>query len=87
MKTEVTKHLAHYFSLTAILASALWGIYSFYYDPVFQTAIAVSLGIAFVMWGITHHHIHGDLHFKIVLEYIATAVLGVAVLLVIIWRP
>lgn len=87
MKTEITKHLVHYFALAAISTSALWGIYSFYYDQAFQTAIAVSLGMAFVAWGVIHHHIHGDLHLKIVLEYIATAVLGIAVLLVIIWRP
>lgn len=57
----------------------------FPYDRVLQSAIVVSFGISFVVWGVVHHHIHEELHPKVVLEYIATAVLGIVVLLFVIW--
>lgn len=86
MLPEINKHLAHYFSLAGIVLVSMWGIFSFPYDQGFQSVIAMSLGVAFVFWGLVHHHIHQDLHPKIVLEYVATAVLGVIILLSIIWK-
>lgn len=34
---------------------------------------------AYVVWGIIHHWHRGDLHLKIVLEYLGLAILGVTV--------
>lgn len=84
--SEVSGHLAHYAALGGIFAVSLWGLFAFSYDQSFQSAVAISCAVAFVAWGIIHHHIHGDLRPKIVLEYIATAVLGVIILLSIIWK-
>lgn len=83
---DITRHLTHYLSLLGIIAVALWGFLSFPYDKGFQTAIALALGAAFVVWGVVHHHIHEDLHTKVILEYVAMAVFGVVVLLAVIWR-
>lgn len=82
---DFTRHLTHYVSLIGVITAALVGILVFPYDKSFQTIICISSGAAFVVWGIVHHHIHEDLHPKIVLEYIATASLGVVVLLAVIW--
>jgi len=40
--------------------------------------------IIYVVWGIVHHWHHGDLHLKVVLEYLGLAVLGVTVILSVI---
>ncbi len=85
MLHEATQHLAHYFTLVGIVLVALWGFLSFPQDQMFQSVIAISFGVSFVAWGIIHHHIHEELHSKIVLEYIATAFFGVTVLLFVIW--
>lgn len=81
---EFSRHLVHYLSLIGILVVAFVGFVTFEYDQAFQSAIAISLGVAFVVWGLVHHHLHDDLHPKIVLEYLAIALLGVAVLLSVI---
>lgn len=86
MFQEVSKHLSHYFNLLGIIFVAFWGLLIFPYDQVFQSVIAIALGLSFVIWGLIHHLIHEDLHPKIVLEYIATAVFGVVILLLIIWK-
>lgn len=84
--SEASRHLAHYGALGGIFTVSLWGLFAFSYDQSFQSAIAISCAVAFVAWGTIHHHIHGELHPKIILEYIATAVLGIVVLLSIIWK-
>ncbi len=86
MFREFSKHLAHYMSLGGIIAVSLWGILSFPYDQAFQSVITMAFASSFVVWGIIHHHVHGDLHPKVILEYIATAILGTTALLVVIWR-
>lgn len=85
MLHDFTKHLTHYVSLLGVIIVSLAGLVAFQYDKSFQSAICLSAGIAFVVWGVVHHHIHEDLHPRVVLEYIASALLGVVVLLTIIW--
>lgn len=82
---EVTRHLLHYISLLAIVGVSLWGFLSFPQDKAFQSAIAIAFGTAFVAWGIIHHHIHEELQLKVILEYIATATLGITILLFVLW--
>jgi len=41
------------------------------------TIAAAIAATAYVAWGIIHHSRRGDLHLKIVLEYLALAILGV----------
>lgn len=74
-------HLSHYLALLAVLAAVFWGFGQFPYDKTFQVALVVAAGTGFVTWGLVHHHIHEDLHLRVVLEYIATATLGVFLLL------
>lgn len=82
----LTKHLPHHFSLIGIIAAGFLGLLFFSYDKGFQSAIVIATSTSFVVWGIVHHHIHDDLHPKVVLEYIATAVFGAVILLAVIWR-
>lgn len=86
MFREFSKHLAHYMSLGGIIIASIWGILSFPYDQTFQSIVTLAFATSFIIWGVIHHHVHGDLRPKIVLEYIATAILGMVVLLSVIWR-
>ena len=43
------------------------------------TIAATIAAAAYVAWGIIHHSRRGDLHLKIVLEYLALAILGVII--------
>lgn len=83
--SDFTKHFSHYLSLIGVIIASLAGIIVFGYDKSFQTAIIISAGVSYVIWGIVHHHIHEDLNLKIILEYASAAGLGVVVLLVVIW--
>lgn len=79
------KHLTHYLSLLGIMGAGFWGLSAFSYDRAFQSAVILAVGISLVVWGVVHHFIHDDLHPRVVLEYIMSAVFGTIILLVVIW--
>ncbi len=43
------------------------------------TVAAAIAAASYLAWGIIHHSRRGDLHLKIVLEYLALALLGVVI--------
>lgn len=82
----MAKHPSSYIFLFVFLGAGVWGMIFFSYLPVLQTIIAVSMGVGFVIWGVIHHHLQKMWHSKILWEYVATAFLGVIILLSLIWR-
>lgn len=80
------KHIPHYLSLMGILLASFIGFFVFSYDKTFQAAIAISLSIAYVVWGIVHHAIHKDLYLDVIVEYLVFALLGLVFILSIIFR-
>lgn len=80
------KDLPHYILLMGILVVGFAGMILFSYNKNFQVDIAVATGVAYVSWGIIHHHIHKDLHFEVFMEYLAVAVLGTVILFSLILR-
>lgn len=85
MLHNITRHLPHYLSLLGIIIVAGLGINYFEFDKYFQSAITISAGVAYVFWGIIHHHILEESHIRLHFEYLASAMLGSIVLLAIIW--
>lgn len=83
---SLKKHLPHYISLFAIFGAGLIGFYLFSYDRGFQMAVAISLGLSYVSWGVIHHTIHKDICLQIILEYVAIAILGVIAVFSLIFR-
>ncbi|GEM_PF-431912 len=79
-------HLPHYLPLIGIFTAGILAFWIFSYDKQFQAGVAISLAISHVIWGIVHHHIHQDLSLEIVLEYVAVALFGLAVVLSVIFR-
>ena len=74
-----SKHhfIVHYISLVLIL---LVGFILFFLNsglPARQVAITIIMSFLYVIWGIIHHSLKGDLHARIVIEYTLIAILSV----------
>ncbi len=82
----MSKHLPHYFALFGILVVGIIGFAVFSYDRIFQMIVAVSVAVAYVIWGLVHHSIHRDLYFSVILEYLAVAALGLVMVFSLILR-
>lgn len=83
---QFARDLPHYMLLIGILFAGFAGLVLFSYDKNFQMAVAIALSASYVAWGVVHHSIHKDLHFEVVLEYLAMAVLGLAIIFSLIIR-
>jgi len=82
----ISKHLPHYFILFGLLFAGILAFILFSYDRSFQMIVAISVAVAYIIWGIVHHSIHRDLYFSVVLEYIAIAGLGLVMVFSLILR-
>jgi len=83
---DIKEHLGHYLVLLFILS---FGGVAFFYFKRFPQAQMVSLFLTasfYVLWGIVHHFLEGDLHLRIILEYASVALLGFLILWSIIMR-
>lgn len=83
---DIKEHFSHYLILLFIL---LFGILSFWYLRLNQQAQIVSVfltAVFYVLWGVIHHYIEGDLHIRIIMEYLAMAILGFVILWMLIFR-
>lgn len=83
---DIKEHFSHYSVLVFIL---LFGILSFFYFQRYAQAQIFSILLTstfYVIWGIIHHYLEKDLHPRIILEYLAVALLGFLVIWSIINR-
>lgn len=72
--------LYHHLSLVFIL---VWGVLLFYLSkgyPQTQFLIVIIISGLYVSWGIVHHYLEGDLHPRVVIEYILLAAIAIALL-------
>lgn len=83
---DFSKHFVHYVALFAVLAAGIVGFYIFSYERLFQAAVAVSVAVAYVVWGLVHHSIHKDLTPSVLVEYILIATLGLIIVFSLIFR-
>jgi len=75
MKSSL-EDLKHYLFLGAILSIGFGAFWYFNYTRMAQVGVTIAMGAAYVLWGIIHHTIKKDLHWRIILEYLVVA--GVA---------
>lgn len=83
---DIREHLGHYLVLLFILT---FGCLAFFYFKRFPQVQIVSVFLTasfYVLWGVVHHYLDGDLHIRIILEYVAVALLGFLILWSIIMR-
>lgn len=78
------QHNWYYLFLFLILVAAVSVISVFAYNKSLQIAILLFVSICYVVLGIIHHVIHHTITTKIVIEYIAIAVLGMSVILFVL---
>lgn len=80
------KHIKHYLVL---IVGLLVGTILFWlnmYNPAAKIYIAVLMGTFYVIWGVVHHRLHGDLYLSVVLEYLLFATLGLLIAISLILR-
>jgi hypothetical protein len=49
-----------------------------------QLLVGIVIAVAYAVWGLLHHWIVGDLHQKVVIEYVPIGALAVAMLVMIV---
>ena len=78
--TDIKEHFGHYLALLFILT---FGLFAFFYFDRFPQVQIISVFLTatfFILWGIIHHYLEGDLHLRIIAEYAAVAILGFLIL-------
>lgn len=83
---DIKKHFSHYLVLLVILNFGVGFFYLFKSDPGLRTLVVLTVGAAYVFWGIIHHWLEGDLHLKVAVEYFLVALAAVVVLLSLLLR-
>lgn len=80
------KDLKHYLSLMVILSIGFGLFWIFNFNRQTQILITVGLGITYVIWGIIHHTIKKELHWRIVWEYLVVAVIASVIVIFLLMR-
>lgn len=78
--------IQHYIPLLGIMFASVIGFAIFSYDRIFQMAVVLGCALAYVAWGVVHHHVHEDLHLSVIVEYVTIACLGVTVIFLLLFR-
>jgi hypothetical protein len=82
-----TSHLyLHYFLLSVFFVCGLTALFFVRYNHALQLSIILVLSLGYVLWGIMHHYHQGDLHPKIVAEYLLFATLAILLVGSVIFR-
>lgn len=83
---KIKKDFVHYLVLAVILNIGLGAFWYFQYLRTIQLWVVAFTSVAFVTWGIIHHYLCQELHLRVVLEYLATAILGFLVIWFLLLR-
>lgn len=78
------KHLGYYISFFVILAAGVYLSLQSNGDKALTLKFVGLFAFAYVVWGILHHLVHHSVTVRIVIEYIVVALLGVAVIVLIL---
>lgn len=83
---DIKEHFVHYLVLLFLLVSGGLAFFYFQRFPQAQIVSAFLTASFYVLWGVIHHYIEGDLHLRVVVEYMAVALLGFLVLFTLVNR-
>ena len=78
------KHFLYYLSLTAILAVGVLLVAFFKNQRSLQVAMVILISLFYVIWGVVHHAVEHSFSIKIMLEYIAIALLSISLVLFVL---
>ena len=85
-RSNVHFHILHYMILVFILAIAVITFTFFTGYPDRQFDVSILTCSAYFIWGFLHHRAEGDLHPKIVVEYLVISLLALFLLRGAIYR-
>ncbi len=77
----------HYFHFLVLLAILAGGVLMFFYvqpNTALQLTVGVVTAAAYVCWGLIHHALQGDLHRKVVVEYMLVGAIAVVLLITVL---
>lgn len=77
-------HIFHFLVLIVILTIGAWMFFQAQNDRSLQLTIGIATSVAYVLWGIIHHAIQGDLHRKVVIEYVLLGAIAVLLLMTVL---
>ena len=78
--SNIKEHWPHYVALILILTFGSISFWFFRHTPQAQIFSAFLTACFYIAWGIVHHYLEGDLHLRVIIEYVAVALLGFLVL-------
>ena len=77
-------HIFHFLVLIFIIASGI-GMFLFAKgNTTLQLMIGIVTSIAYIAWGIIHHCLQGDLHRKVVIEYVFIGAIAITLLFIVL---
>lgn len=80
MIDHLKTHFFQYFTLLLILSLGVFGFILSIGNKSLQFKIVLITSFLYVIWGIVHHFFEKTLYPKIVIEYVAVALLAVVIL-------
>lgn len=86
IERETHFHLLHYLVLIVILLLSVVLFFLNTGNAQNQFYIALITSFLYVGWGVLHHHLEGDFHPKIMVEYLLMALLALILLKGAIFR-
>lgn len=80
------KDWKHYLALVTVLLVGLSLFLFFSYNRQIQVLIVSGMAGAYVFWGVFHHTIKKDFHWRVLLEYLTVAILVTTVVIFLLLR-
>lgn len=77
-------HVLHFIVLLLILASGVGMFLAARGNTGLQLMIGIVTSVAYVAWGMIHHTMVGDLHRKVVIEYVFIGGIAITLLFIIL---
>lgn len=74
----------HVLHTVVLFAFLLIGMLAFWYargQTMVQIGIGIAISLAYVIWGLIHHRIKGDLHRNVVIEYVLVGLIAIILLI------
>lgn len=75
----------HFIVLLLILISGVVTFWGAQGDRSMQMAIGIATAIAYVLWGAIYHVLEGDMHPKVMVEYLLVGAIAIVILATVLW--
>ena len=71
--------------LTIILCSTVFLFWQVRDNKLMQILVGILLSVLYVIWGMIHHSMQGDLYPKVVVEYFLVGAIAITLILTVVW--